>query len=385
MSLIAAEHTVLSHDLALLSHEARLVRDGSPLTATQRYRYAHWLATQLDQAYHECECRSCTDEDEADACVAQVASLEADDARDVAREAWLASDEPREWRVSDDSARDTLYEVAPDDASDAVEAWLTGGDWDTSEGPLYLVAYAVSLDVVTGEAVEHTRVCGEATIEQPEPDCLDGVGHDWCAPHSVVGGLRENPGVYGAGAGITSRRVCARCGAYSVYESARQDSGTGRYHEATRYEEADDASETWVAARRRQARTESLVSSLEDDYQDEDALRAAIDAALDADEDATEDDVRARLDADADADEDEDVVCECGDWCGEACAWTGPQADTVLVEYMPEQHRASHEAAGNRGSYPSNGAQRIRVSRECAAHMVRHDGEWCEIRREVAA
>jgi len=248
--LIEAEHNLLSAvEGDLLPAEARLVRAGADLTATQSYVYAAWRAAQLDEMYHECECRSCTDEDEADACEAQVASLEADDARDVAREAWLASDEPREWRVSDDSAQDTLYAVAPDDASDAVEAWLTGGDWDASEGQLYLVAYAVAIDPVTGEAVEHTRVCGEATIEQPEPDCEGDEEHDWCAPHSVVGGLRENPGVYGAGAGIRSRQVCAHCGAYSVYESARQDSGTGRYYGATSYEDADEDSLAWVARR----------------------------------------------------------------------------------------------------------------------------------------
>lgn len=72
------------------------------------------------------------------------------------------------------------------------------------------------------------------------------------------------------------------------------------------------------------------------------------------------------------------VRCACGEWSGEACAWTGPQADTVLVEWMPEEHRSSHSAAGNRGSYPHNGAQRIRVARECAKMMLVHDGAWCE-------
>jgi hypothetical protein len=70
------------------------------------------------------------------------------------------------------------------------------------------------------------------------------------------------------------------------------------------------------------------------------------------------------------------VRCECGEWCGERCEWTGPKADTVRVEWMPEQHRASHEAARNRGTYPHNGAIRLRVSAECADHMVEADGEW---------
>jgi hypothetical protein len=35
------------------------------------------------------------------------------------------------------------------------------------------------------------------------------------------------------------------------------------------------------------------------------------------------------------------------------------ESDLVLVETMPEHLRASHEAAGNHGVYPHNGAERI--------------------------
>ena len=78
-------------------------------------------------------------------------------------------------------------------------------------------------------------------------------------------------------------------------------------------------------------------------------------------------------------DEDEDCGCGCGAWSGDHCQWSGPAGEMVAVEYMPEQYRGSHEAAGNRGSYPSNGAQRLRVSRECAGMMITHDGDWCSI------
>lgn len=49
------------------------------------------------------------------------------------------------------------------------------------------------------------------------------------------------------------------------------------------------------------------------------------------------------------------------------------------MEWMPEHLRSSHEAAGNRGTYPANGANRIRVARACADSMIATDGEWCEI------
>ena len=82
------------------------------------------------------------------------------------------------------------------------------------------------------------------------------------------------------------------------------------------------------------------------------------------------------------ADEHLHVHCECGEWSGEACNWRGPRADTVIVEFMPEHLRASHEAAGggDRGVYPHNGAVRIRCERSCAARIIEADGKWAETR-----
>ncbi len=50
--------------------------------------------------------------------------------------------------------------------------------------------------------------------------------------------------------------------------------------------------------------------------------------------------------------------------------------DLVVVEYMPEQFRASHEAAGNRGFYPHNGAVRYAMTRDEADDHLDEDG-WC--------
>jgi len=74
----------------------------------------------------------------------------------------------------------------------------------------------------------------------------------------------------------------------------------------------------------------------------------------------------------------DEAHCECGAWSGEACTWAGPRSDTVLIDYMPDHLRASHEAAGNRGRYPCNGSSRLRVSLACAAWMVGADGDWVD-------
>lgn len=73
------------------------------------------------------------------------------------------------------------------------------------------------------------------------------------------------------------------------------------------------------------------------------------------------------------------VNCECGRVYGERCAWSGPTAETVIVEVMPEWLRSSHESARNRGSYPANGADRIRVAKSCADRLVESEDGWATI------
>jgi hypothetical protein len=48
-------------------------------------------------------------------------------------------------------------------------------------------------------------------------------------------------------------------------------------------------------------------------------------------------------------------------------------ADHVLLEYMPAHLAASHEAAGNWGRYPDNGAVRIVMRRDDADAEVKGD------------
>jgi hypothetical protein len=75
----------------------------------------------------------------------------------------------------------------------------------------------------------------------------------------------------------------------------------------------------------------------------------------------------------------EHVQCECGRVMGERCEWTGPRAETVVIEWMPEQHRVDHTRAGNSGSYPYNGAVRLRLGASCAERVAETDGEWTSI------
>jgi len=60
------------------------------------------------------------------------------------------------------------------------------------------------------------------------------------------------------------------------------------------------------------------------------------------------------------------------------------ERDLVVVEHMPERHRASHRAAGNWGRFPANGAERILMDRAEAEALVRDDPDgYDEIIRDA--
>lgn len=76
------------------------------------------------------------------------------------------------------------------------------------------------------------------------------------------------------------------------------------------------------------------------------------------------------------------VNCECGRITGERCQWSGPKSQTVVIVWMPEQHRASHAAARNSGVYPNNGAERLRLERSCAELLFDDMSKTCHYARK---
>lgn len=59
------------------------------------------------------------------------------------------------------------------------------------------------------------------------PECVDGGEHDWRAPYGLVGGIVENPGVWGHGGGIVSTEYCFRCGCQMRSDTWAQDPSDG--------------------------------------------------------------------------------------------------------------------------------------------------------------
>jgi hypothetical protein len=64
------------------------------------------------------------------------------------------------------------------------------------------------------------------TFDPIYPDCVEDE-HAWEAPYSLVGGIRENPGVFGHGGGVIMTEYCRHCGARRVVDTWAPDGHGG--------------------------------------------------------------------------------------------------------------------------------------------------------------
>ena len=77
------------------------------------------------------------------------------------------------------------------------------------------------------EAAENNVSKVSVTLQPEEPSCTHEGGHDWQAPHEIVGGSKENPGVWRHGAGVRIHEVCIHCGCGRVTDTWAQRPDTG--------------------------------------------------------------------------------------------------------------------------------------------------------------
>jgi hypothetical protein len=98
---------------------------------------------------------------------------------------------------------------------------LAEGNLDMPEGDApaaQSVAAACSLHALYKHMKAANRAVADstrivcATLKPEPPPCVDGGGHKWGSPCEIVGGARDNPGVWNHGGGVIIKEVCLRCG-----------------------------------------------------------------------------------------------------------------------------------------------------------------------------
>lgn len=130
--------------------------------------------------------------------------------------------------ITDDSGSGEFFANDWEDALEQAEEWTQELYEDVEETRWVDV---VITDTETGE--ERTR---DYTFDPKPPECTEDE-HDWYAPHSILGGLEENPGVWGHGGGTISTDICKHCGcARTVDTWATNPSNGSQGHESVKYD-----------------------------------------------------------------------------------------------------------------------------------------------------
>lgn len=217
-------------------------------------------------------------------------------ALEAVRVAVVDSECPREWDLGEAGYHyDT---VTADSAAEALEIAISNVDRANYDTDGDLGTIWIDVTVRCPETKEESSA--KVTLEPEEPACSDERGHDWQSPYEILGGLKENPGVFGHGGGVIIRECCMRCGCGRTTDTWAQRPDTG-----------------------------------------EQGLRS--------------------------------VRYEPGEYSEEIGEVSSCPDELVVIETMPDCHRASHRAAGNWGVYPMNGAERFTMTRSEADEIVAGD------------
>lgn len=116
-------------------------------------------------------------------------------------------------------------EIEADTAEEAAQEYVDGGDWGERSSTIWITMY-VTLMGVDEDGEEFDTETYTITLDPEEPPCPHGE-HNWDSPHEVVGGCRENPGVFGHGGGVIIKEVCTHCGCGRTTDTWAQNPSTG--------------------------------------------------------------------------------------------------------------------------------------------------------------
>lgn len=126
------------------------------------------------------------------------------------------------FKLRQDGAEEEFTAESLEAARDYADHWLCEG-WNECEGPFWIDGWLTWVDEDGGDCEEKITV----QVDPPEPRCVADA-HDWRGEYDVVGGLKENPGVFGNEGGVEILRVCIHCNILRVVNTWAQRPDTGQ-------------------------------------------------------------------------------------------------------------------------------------------------------------
>ena len=151
-----------------------------------------------------------------------------------------ASDDHQSWDVEAEpgSTLDELAQAQARQQADDSDMW----DLDR-RGP-----HTITVAELDDDGEEIDSASATVTIGPAVPKCVAG-DHAWAAPHDLLGGLRDNPGVAGKAGGVTIDEICSLCGLQRRIDTWDQGwTGTGQPVETVRHTDPDDLTRAWAAS-----------------------------------------------------------------------------------------------------------------------------------------
>lgn len=149
------------------------------------------------------------------------------------------------YEVTDGNGDD---KIEAESAREACQKFVDGGDWGNDPKTSWVTCRATPLNA-DGERMEDDSESYTIEIPPTEHKCCGGE-HVWATPLSVLGGLKENPGVQGHGGGVICTEVCKYCGCYKITDTWAQNPENGEQGlTSVEYRESDEESEAWLNRR----------------------------------------------------------------------------------------------------------------------------------------
>lgn len=160
------------------------------------------------------------------------------------------------------------------EALDQAAAWARDGDWPIDDRTIWVRVEVTATEADEDDYTESGSI--RVAIDPEEPECDGGTEHDWQSPVEIVGGIAENPGVWGHGGGVTITECCMHCGCARMTDTWAQDPETGEQglesvsYEPGRYADeiprrAERDLEDEIGSREMLACAAYLLASLRDD------------------------------------------------------------------------------------------------------------------------
>ena len=113
-------------------------------------------------------------------------------------------------------------EIDAASSSEAAQIYVDDGDWEPCNKTWW--CHVTTWQEQDGEVINQESHM--VAVDPDEPSC-DADYHEWYSPHSLVGGLKENPGVFGHGGGVVVVEICRHCGLTKTTDTWAQCRQTG--------------------------------------------------------------------------------------------------------------------------------------------------------------